>query len=131
VFTLHSRCDSSGSDDLAASLLERQPDLVVLQGTSAALQEHLGESGLLDVYPYREYFVMYDRARCGTVVYSKSPLVKTASSTPEQPVVRVRLDGSEVVLVPADVPGPQDGVAAWNAAIGRLGRVAVPATSEG
>lgn len=50
VFTLNSRCDSSGSDDLAASLLERQPDLVVLQGTSAALRERLGESGLWDMW---------------------------------------------------------------------------------
>ena len=31
VFTLNSRCESAGKDDLADILLSRQPDLVVLQ----------------------------------------------------------------------------------------------------
>lgn len=131
VFTLNSRCNSSGREDLAATLLKRQPDLAVLQGTWTSAGEYLGESGVWNVYPYRVYFPMPDLQTCGTFVYSKSPLSRAAVSTTEQPAVRVTLDGVEVVLVPVDAPGPQDGLTEWDAAIGRIGQTASAAASEG
>ena len=131
VFTLNSRCESVGKEHLAEILLSRQPDLVVLQGTDRNLRRHLAESGLGDVYPHQEFFPMLDPSWCGTVVYSRTPLVETSWATPEQPVSRVVLGDTEVVLLPADIPGPQNGVPAWRAAIERIGQISTAAAAEG
>lgn len=45
--------------------------------------------------------------------------------------MRVRAEGGEFVLVPADVPGPQGGVAAWESAIAGLGVAAEAHGAEG
>ena len=131
LFTLNARCDSSGREDLAAVLGERRPDVVVIQGAARRLREHLDESGLLDGHPYRAFFPMDQLPSCGTAIYSTVPVGETAASTADQPAVRVQLEDGPVVLVPADGPGPQYGLAAWESNLAGMGKVAAAHVRDG
>lgn len=113
VFTLNSRCDAAGMEDLAAALLAKEPDLVVIPGTVEALQLHLEETGVVGRYPHQLFFTMPSLPTCGTIVYSKTPLRRTDASSLEHPAAEVELNGVDVVLVPADTDGPHLGVAEW------------------
>lgn len=124
LMTLNSRCDGSDSEELAEVLGELRPDLVVLQGAEDRIQESLAEAGMHEVYPHRLFFPMPTLPFCGTAVYSGTPVVETPASTARQPAVRVAAAGGEFALVPADVPGPQGGVAEWESAIAGLGAAA-------
>lgn len=85
-----------------------------------------------DLYPNKIFFPMAGRPSCGTIVYSASPLEEVASSSSmEQPAVRILLGGVAAVLVPADVPGPQNGVGPWVGAIAGIGHAAAVAVGEG
>ncbi len=110
LFTLNARCDSKDREDLVRVLGERGPGVVVIVGAPERLREHLDESGMLDGHPYRAFFPMGHLPSCGTAVYARVPVEEVADSP--VPAVRLALEGGPAVLVPADVPGPQDGVTA-------------------
>ena len=122
LFTLNARCDSKGREDLARVLGERGPAVVVIVGAPERVREHLDESGVLDGHPYRRFFPMGHLPSCGTAVYARVPVEEVADSP--VPAVRLEVEGGPVVLVPADVPGPQDGVAAWEQELAALGEAA-------
>ncbi len=129
LFTLNARCDSKGREDLARVLGERGPGVVVIVGAPERVREHLDESGVLDGHPYRAYFPMDHLPSCGTAVYARVPVEEVADSP--VPAVRLEVEGGPVVLVPADVPGPQDGVVAWEQEIAALGEAAAGQVAAG
>jgi len=129
LFTLNARCDSKGREALVRVLGERRHDVVVIVGAPERLQEHLDESGVLDGHPHRAFFPMGHLPSCGTAVYARVPVAEVAGSP--VPAVRLEVEGGPVVLVPADVPGPQDGAAAWEQAIAALGEAATGQVAAG
>lgn len=129
LFTLNARCDWGGREDLVKVLGERGPAVVVIVGAPKRVREHLDESGVLDGHPYRSFVPMGHLPSCGTTVYSRVP-VEEVSDSPV-PAVWLEVEGGPVVLLPADVPGPQDGVAAWEQAIAALGDAAAGQVAEG
>ncbi len=122
LFTLNARCDSKGREDLVRVLGERRPGVVVIVGAPERVREHLDESRVMDGHPHRAFFPMGHLPSCGTAVYARVPVEKVADSP--VPAVRLEVEGGPVVLVPADVPGPQDGVAVWEQEIAALGEAA-------
>ena len=108
---------------------ERGPAVVVIVGAPERLREHLAESGVLGGHPYRRFFPMGHLPSCGTAVYARVPVEEVADSP--VPAVRLEVEGGPVVLVPADVPGPQDGVAAWEQEIAALGEAAAGQIAAG
>lgn len=131
VLTLNARCVSYADDDLVETLRDLQPDLVVIQGTTAYLRDYLGEQGVEDAYPHRIFFPRGDSSTCATAVYAKEPLAEAAVSTPDQEAVSVTLNGAAAVLVPVDAPGPQAGVGLWNDALDLVGQVSARAAQGG
>lgn len=129
LFTLNARCDSSGREDLVRVLGERGPDVVVIVGAPEGVRGHLDESGVLDGHPYRAFFPMGHLPSCGTAVYARVPVEEVADSP--VPAVRLEVEGGPVVLVPADVPGPQDGAAAWEQEIAALAEAAARQIAAG
>lgn len=130
LFTLNARCDSKGREDLVRVLGERGPGVVVIVGAPQRVWEHhLDESGVLDGHPYRAFFPMDHLPSCGTAVYARVPVAEVADSP--LPPVRLEMERGAVVLVPADVPGPQDGVVAWEQEIAALGESAARQVAEG
>ncbi len=129
LFTLNARCDSKGREDLARVLGERGSCVVVIVGAPERLRVHLDESGVLDGHPHRMFIPMSHLPSCGTAVYSRVPVEEVADSP--VPAVRLEVEGGTVVLVPADVPGPQDGVAAWEQEIAALGEAAAGQVAAG
>lgn len=130
VMTLNFRCDDYGSAELAEILLENTPGVVVVQGTDPKIRERLDEADVAEAYPYRAFFPMESLPSCGTVVYSRAPVVEVTDPG-EQPAVRTQLDGVEILLVPADVPGPHHGVGPWVEALDEIGQVAVAGADLG
>lgn len=129
LFTLNARCDSKDREELARVLGELRPGVVVIVGAPERLREHLDESGVLDDHPHRALFPMSHLPSCGTAVYARVPAEEVADSP--VPAVRLEMEGGPVVLVPADVPGPQDGVAAWEQEIAALGEAAAGQVAAG
>lgn len=108
---------------------EQQPGVVVIVGAPERVREHLDESGVLDGHPYLAFFPMGHLPSCGTAVYARVRVGEVADSP--VPAVRLAVEGGPVVLVPADVPGPQDGVAAWEQEIAALGETAAGQVAAG
>ena len=129
LFTLNARCDSKDREDLVRVLGERGPGVVVIVGAPERLRGYLDESGVLDGHPYRRFFPMGHLPSCGTAVYARVPVGEVADSP--VPAVRLAVEGGPVVLVPADVPGPQDGVSAWEQEIAALGETAAGQVAAG
>ena len=129
LFTLNARCDSRDREDLVRVLGERGPGVVVIAGAPEKLRGHLDESGVLDGHPYRAFFPMGHLPSCGTAVYARVPVAEVTDFP--VPAVRLEVEGGPVVLVPADVPGPQDGVAAWEQEIAALGETAAGQVAAG
>lgn len=131
VLTFNARCDSIGQDALLGTLAEHRPDIVIIQGAGDRLRTQLEDDPALAPYRHRHVVArMANLPTCGTAIYSRLPVTElTTGAAP--PVLRVETGAGPVALVPVDVPGPQDGLRQWDAAIAQVGAAAEAAGRAG
>lgn len=131
VLTFNARCDSIGQESLLDTLAERRPDVVVIQGAADWLRAYLEADAALAHYRHRGVVArMVDLPTCGTAIYSRLPFTELTTGA-AQPLLRVETGAGPVAVIPVDVPGPQDGLRQWDAAIAEVGTAAEVAGRAG
>lgn len=123
LITMNMRCDTRGIKDLAALTARVKPDVVVVQGLFEARRESLGDVWA-ELLPYATFHPMPRLPRCGTYVFSRTPLKELSAAGDAQPVVGVDRPDGPLVLLPVDLPTPGKGVAPWLDAFAHLSEVA-------
>lgn len=121
VLSLNLRCNPVGLDELAETIETIEPDLVVLQGVGGGAWNRLQEADWPQNYRERTFHPMPHLATCGSRVFSRAPLMALTEPTVPQPVLRAALDSGPVLILPVDIPTPDDGLGPWSEAYTTLG----------
>lgn len=110
ILTMNLRCNPEGTTDLAELVEDLQPDVVVVQGIYRDRQNALGQTWRT-LLPHATFKPMTELSKCGTAVFSRTPLqvVRTPS---KQQVVNVS-GAAPFLLLPVDMPTPTAGLDAW------------------